>query len=668
MVTSLFGASTLPVIQFEAPPSSTFSDHIPVSFTVTLSVNQPVIVTVNLLTADYRPHHLAITPQQSVVHIAESTTHKFENLYITKSVETVEQDPVQSAETDHQQYSADANKLDERWTEEEESIRIMVEAATACASSVIVSDIIHRDNVPLKVIEVSHTVVRNTKETIWLLLSKPVVNINVFVDIGNRMLPVERLKIYDKLIMFSLPALVLPEKIDKISSSTNSFKIFLRNDIQQLELPVQLHVSDTSNIQNTTEVVDNKALTASLFEFAAEGEPLALVKPLVALLGVFDNDGCSVLHVAARNKQNFALKTMLSVLCECSSEEERQRILNAPNVRGQTALHCAVRAGDPDCVHYLISAGAKRNVVDNNLDTVAHYLGEAYNDAIYKEILERSNSEEVENGNDVNRENILAKKNCHGYTPAHIAVKKLKLGLLEALIEAGAPVDIPDNDGETPLLTALHMDDIDAVSLLTQHNCNVNVISNNGDTPLKVACRKKNLAMIGRLLDAGSTTDSLGTGDERPVEADDEDVQRILNGERIELSNIYAQNSLEEQEINELQSEESISMAASTDTATSYRLRTFKDDVSCLDYLTRLRLSKILDVEDKWTILADHLGCGHMVEFIRVCLDDSSSPTMMLLDQYEQVPNANLSTVTQSLEAMGETLGVRLIQAGNEQQ
>lgn len=76
MVTSLFGASTLPVIQFEAPPSSTFSDHIPVSFTVTLSVNQPVIVTVNLLTADYRPHHLAITPQQSVVHIAESTTHK----------------------------------------------------------------------------------------------------------------------------------------------------------------------------------------------------------------------------------------------------------------------------------------------------------------------------------------------------------------------------------------------------------------------------------------------------------------------------------------------------------------------------------------------------------------------------------------------------------------
>lgn len=95
-------------------------------------------------------------------------------------------------------------------------------------------------------------------------------------------------------------------------------------------------------------------------------------------------------------------------------------------------------------------------------------MGEAYNDAIYKEILETSSNEEVKSENDINRENILAKKNCYGYTPAHIAVKKLKLSLLEALIEAGAPVDIPDNNGETPLLTALHMDDVDAAYLLVQ--------------------------------------------------------------------------------------------------------------------------------------------------------------------------------------------------------
>lgn len=74
----------------------------------------------------------------------------------------------------------------------------------------------------------------------------------------------------------------------------------------------------------------------------------------------------------------------------------------------------------------------------------------------------------MDSESDINNENILAKKNSSGYTPAHIAVKKLKLGLLEALIEAGAPVDIPDNNGETPLLTALHMDDTDMASLLVQ--------------------------------------------------------------------------------------------------------------------------------------------------------------------------------------------------------
>lgn len=58
---------------------------------------------------------------------------------------------------------------------------------------------------PLKVIEVSHSVVQNTKETIWLLLNKPIVDVSIFVDIGNRMLPVEELRIYDKVKINAIP-------------------------------------------------------------------------------------------------------------------------------------------------------------------------------------------------------------------------------------------------------------------------------------------------------------------------------------------------------------------------------------------------------------------------------------------------------------------------------
>lgn len=38
-------------------------------------------------------------------------------------------------------------------------------------------------------------------------------------------------------------------------------------------------------------------------------------------------------------------------------------------------------------MHYLISSGAERNHIDNDGNTVAHYLADTYNEAIYKDIL-----------------------------------------------------------------------------------------------------------------------------------------------------------------------------------------------------------------------------------------------------------------------------------------
>lgn len=49
---------------------------------------------------------------------------------------------------------------------------------------------------------------------------------------------------------------------------------------------------------NSTEIVDKEALIAALFEFAAEGEPLALIKPLLSLLGTSDDDGCKSLFTS----------------------------------------------------------------------------------------------------------------------------------------------------------------------------------------------------------------------------------------------------------------------------------------------------------------------------------------------------------------------------------
>lgn len=75
------------------------------------------------------------------------------------------------------------------------------------------------------------------------------------------------------------------------------------------------------------------------------------------------------LHIAARNKQNYALKTLLTSI-EHETIERRNEILNARNKRGQTALHSAIRASDADAVHYLITAGAQRSILDHDGNSV----------------------------------------------------------------------------------------------------------------------------------------------------------------------------------------------------------------------------------------------------------------------------------------------------------
>lgn len=75
MVGSLFGTSSVPLLHFQVPPPNLFSESSPITFTVTLSINHPVTVRVSLLTSDYQPHFLTISPQQSI-HFSESATHK----------------------------------------------------------------------------------------------------------------------------------------------------------------------------------------------------------------------------------------------------------------------------------------------------------------------------------------------------------------------------------------------------------------------------------------------------------------------------------------------------------------------------------------------------------------------------------------------------------------
>ncbi|VDM58949.1 unnamed protein product [Angiostrongylus costaricensis] len=339
----------------------------------------------------------------------------------------------------------------------------------------------------------------------------------------------------------------------------------------------------------------------------------------------------SVLHISAKNSQNFALKLLLSAI----PEERKDEVVNIRNIRGQTPLHCAVRAGDPDSVHYLLRHGASTKILDNHKNSVVHYLADAYNEAIFKEILEAPSSQE----------NDLDALNEEGFSPLHLANKeilikhinteifRLKLSLIEMLLDAGASINSLDQAGRSVLLHAVNMNDFEIVQLLLDKGADPNVEDEFGETSLLLCMKTANYGIMGLLIDAGADPKKENKDGNSLIMSGDETAQRIISGERVELpakeipppvpndltttrSALFGRSVSNAQGVRRgssgrihcthkgsasLRPDLQHPQQSSATTQSQYGTL---DDISCLDYLTRLRLSKLMDENSKWQQLA----------------------------------------------------------------
>lgn len=455
---------------------------------------------------------------------------------------------------------------------------------------------------------------------------------------------------------------------------------------------------------NTQEI----SLSDNLFEFATTGDTISLLQPFVSQIAKQDVEGNTVFHVAAKNGQSFSLKLLLSVLPAALKEE----VINVQNQHGLTSLHCAIRAGDPDAVHYLMNHGAKINISDHYGNTALHYLGDAYNESIFKEVLEPSRGQRF----DVNQ------LNSEGFAPIHVAVRRLKLSLIEMLLEAAALIDILDVEKKrNALMHAIEMNDFETIQLLVERGSDTNIEDVSGETALSLAVKNVNYPVIGLLLDNGADPHKQNSKGVCLADSEDSVIQNIINGDRPELpkketfgvpndlaisrSPLFGrshpdQASTEdssrnrvvkrsrEEILNDAQTllNETDSMAPrvtrisisesddeqpgpSTSTGVLRRRRTewdrnpkLSDSVCNLDYLTRIRVSKIFDDQCKWQRLAQQLDCDHMIELISICsAGDDSSPTMILLDQFEQLQDSSISRLRDGMSRMDEEDAVKLI-------
>ena len=88
----------------------------------------------------------------------------------------------------------------------------------------------------------------------------------------------------------------------------------------------------------------------------------------------------------------------------------------------------------------------------------------------------------IENGANVN-----ALSGSYGCTPLKLASANGDLGMMEALLDAGAYVDIRNTDGLTALFFAAQAGNVSAASILVLHGADVSAKNFSGSTPLHFA-------------------------------------------------------------------------------------------------------------------------------------------------------------------------------------
>lgn len=86
----------------------------------------------------------------------------------------------------------------------------------------------------------------------------------------------------------------------------------------------------------------------------------------------------------------------------------------------------------------------------------------------------------------------------------HIVVRERDMTWLGFLMGRGARIDLKDNMGNTPLMVAARIGNVDAARLLLSRNAQVNATNGVGETPLIMAVQQRDLVMTRLLLAQGA--------------------------------------------------------------------------------------------------------------------------------------------------------------------
>lgn len=214
-----------------------------------------------------------------------------------------------------------------------------------------------------------------------------------------------------------------------------------------------------------------------------------------------EKSGFTALHLAAIRGRKETLRVLIGAMVK------QDMLLDEPAHGGETALECASRGSNVECVKILATAGA-------NVDAIVDSLGRTplMNAAITDK--DQVAQALLDAGADVDRVHSST-----GMTAVEIAAFSGKLKVLQTLISGGANLEIIDRNGYTPLRAAFAGKHPEAIILLLQQRLRVNTAwGDHNDTALHLAISLNYRDVVEALMAKGADINACDSDGDTPLQ------------------------------------------------------------------------------------------------------------------------------------------------------
>ncbi|EUB63876.1 Ankyrin-2 [Echinococcus granulosus] len=207
-----------------------------------------------------------------------------------------------------------------------------------------------------------------------------------------------------------------------------------------------------------------------------------------AQLDARTRDGLTPMHTAARSGHTNVVQVLLNAGAS----------ITAKTRNGLSPLHMAAQSDHADTAKLLLKKGSPPDDVTMDYLTPLHIAAHCGNMKVAQVLLDHRCDPNLRAF--VSPPSILASFDTNGFTPLHIACKKMTVKIVELLLKKGAIVDATTQAGLTPLHAAAFVGCSDAAAPLLQRGANVNQVTMRGETPLHFAVRGRHVDTIKLLL------------------------------------------------------------------------------------------------------------------------------------------------------------------------